>query len=168
MTGAPGTLVLALFMAGAAVCDLRSRRIPNLLSVSCLASGLVLASTGGAGQVLASLTAVALALAIGIPAFAARWLGGGDVKLLAAAAAHVGPAGLLLLLPLTGVVGGVVALAMAQRQGVLLPVLHDCRALVAGWAGSAGPVRDLRAPGAIAVPYGVAIGAAAVAARLLV
>lgn len=169
MTAAYGVLVLALFMAAAAVCDLRERRIPNVLTVGCMAVGLAFASASGVTALLASLAAVALALLVGLPGFASRRLGGGDVKLLAGAAAHLGPVGLLLALPLAGVAGGLLALAAAQRRGMLLPVLYDCRNMVAGWVGapSPGQTRDLDAPGAIAVPYGVAIASAAVAARLL-
>ncbi|CAK0747477.1 prepilin peptidase CpaA [Azospirillaceae bacterium] len=69
----------------------------------------------------------------GVGLFAAGWIGGGDVKLLAAATLWLGPEHLSELLLLTASVGGIVALATLAAT------------------------RNPRAP----IPYGVAISAAA-------
>ena len=126
--------------------DAWRRRIPNW-SVLAIA-GLFLAGLPFGWPVaswVASLGAMALALAIGFPMFAARLVGAGDVKLLAAAALFTGLDHLLLLLVSTAVAGGALAL-LALTARPYAPVLA-----AAGWP-------RLR-PG---VPYGVAIAAGAI------
>ena len=50
-------------------------------------------------------------LVVGVFIFSLGWLGGGDVKLLAALALWAGPDYLVLLLLITGISGGVLAIA---------------------------------------------------------
>src|SRR5690606_32818626 len=129
------TCAFLLLVAVAAWLDVRAGRIPNLLTVGGLAA-----------------------------AFALRGLGGGDVKLLAAVGAFLGPERLVTALLAGGVAGGVLALAVALRRGVLLPALLGTGNVLAHWLtlGRAGERRTLASPGAITVPYGVAIAVGAV------
>src|SRR5262245_36842504 len=84
-------------MAVAAACDLRSRRIPNEVTVSILLLGLVARGLGGGPTELVwGLAGAATGLTSLLLPFGARWLGGGDVKLAAAAGAWLGPRGALL------------------------------------------------------------------------
>src|SRR5688500_1679166 len=72
--------------------DLRRRRIPTLLTFSAPALALAVASwTDGTAGAMTSSAGWIAGLAIFFVPFALRGLGGGDVKLLAALGAWVGP-----------------------------------------------------------------------------
>jgi prepilin peptidase CpaA len=90
--------------------------------------------------------AIALFAASLVP-FAAGWVGGGDVKLMAATALWVGPASFSLFVLVMTIVGGVMALLM----------LSKFRFTVAQLAETAGfsEIRDIVLGRSI--PYGVAI-----------
>jgi prepilin peptidase CpaA len=91
MSWDPFLVVIAILLAAAAASDVSRHRIPNELSVAVAASSLVARSieSGIAGG-LSALAALALTAAILFPAWARRAIGGGDLKLAAAAAAWVG------------------------------------------------------------------------------
>jgi prepilin peptidase CpaA len=79
--------------AAASVFDIRRRRIPNrLMALACLAgwlaSGTMQSWDGLSESVLGTITGAACWL----PFWQLRWIGGGDVKLLAALGAWLGPA----------------------------------------------------------------------------
>ena len=87
-------LAVALF-AAAAASDVRHRRISNRLSVGLALLGLAriaidLASGAGPWSAAGDIAAAAVVCALGALAFHRRWLGGGDVKLLAAGALFLG------------------------------------------------------------------------------
>ena len=72
--------------------DLRSRRIPNVLTFSAAALGMATSAwTGGPEAAMTSSAGWIAGFAIFFVPFALRGLGGGDVKLLAALGAWVGP-----------------------------------------------------------------------------
>ena len=104
-----------------------------------------------------------------MPLFALGGLGGGDVKLLAAVGAFLGPGKLVTALLAAGVVGGAMALAVAAWRGALAATLARTGGLLLRWLtlGRAGDSRTLGAPGAVTVPYGVAIAVGAVVGWLL-
>jgi prepilin peptidase CpaA len=131
-------------MATAAWEDLRRLVIPNGLVLGlCLLwpfhvaieAPASLAAAGGA-----ALCAAAVFLA-GAVLFSHGSIGGGDVKLLAAATLWAGPAGIVPLLVLTGLLGGVLCLALLTPIGALVPAVRGAKPIL--------------------VPYGVAIAAAA-------
>src|SRR5262245_34036068 len=72
--------------------DVRSRRIPNVLSLGGMLVG-VACSTGqfGAGGALSSLEGAGVAMAILILPFALGGIGGGDVKMMAGVGTFLGP-----------------------------------------------------------------------------
>jgi len=102
----------------AAVEDLRSRRVGNLLNATLALGGMTMWTlfAGGRGLLL-SAGGLLACLAIGILPFARGWLGGGDVKLLAAVGAWVGLALVPMLLLLTAVAGGAVSLGTLAYAG---------------------------------------------------
>src|SRR5262245_28945235 len=104
----------------ACVTDLRSRRIPNVLTFGAAGAALVYgAMTGGwTGLGNAALGWLIGALAFIVP-FALGGLGGGDVKLLAAIGAWLGPAGAIWVALYAGVAGGVMAIGVALATGYL-------------------------------------------------
>jgi prepilin peptidase CpaA len=144
-------LVMALFfglLAVAVLTDVEALRIPNRLCVTLVAiyPAHLLASPVAVDWPGALMLAVAL-FAAGLVLFAAGWVGGGDVKLMAATALWVGPVSFSLFVLVTTIVGGVIAALM----------LSEFRFTVAQLAETAGfsEVRDIVLGRSI--PYGVAI-----------
>lgn len=162
-------VMLLLLCAAAAALDLRTGRIPNLLTAPAAACGLALASLGGGGSLLSHAAAAGVLLVLGLPLFAAGALGGGDVKLLAAVGALLGPASAVSAVLLTCAAGVGLALVQSARRGVLLPVIVNTGAALTHWVtlGRRGQAPSSIRDGAITVPYGVAIAVGAAAAGLL-
>lgn len=125
----PTVVVLAI----ATFTDLRSRRIPNWLVFPFLLSGVIVScwahGWAGLGQ---SLEGIGLgALLFGI----LFWMGGmgmGDVKLVAAIGAWVGPSQLGLALVITGITGGIMALCWAAAGGFLGELFNGTGDLIFG------------------------------------
>jgi len=112
------TIMLVTVSLVAAYTDLARRRISNVLTFGLAAVALALTCTHGAlSFAVMAATYVAL-LAAGTIPFSRGWIGGGDVKLLAAGAVCAGWPGLVSLLLITSVAGGILAvieLARARR-----------------------------------------------------
>jgi prepilin peptidase CpaA len=153
-----GMCILAVIAYG----DVRTRRIPNVLSLAIAILGLLRIILGhdsvAMGHTLAAATAIFIA------AFLLFWyggIGGGDTKLVAATALLVGYHDLFSFLFLMSACGGALALAMLARSR-----LRPRRWLPARWARE--PLAtDTVAPGRPTVPYGVAIAAAGVVTLIL-
>ena len=97
--------------------DLRYRRIPNLLIVSGLSAGLLLnvwqvGASGGGMALIGALAGFGMLL----PFYMLRGVGAGDVKLLAALGAIVGPHALISIALYGAVVGGAMSLTALARQ----------------------------------------------------
>lgn len=114
--------------------------IPNWISLAIvgLYPAYVLTSPVPPGWLLAAGLA-ALTLVVGFALFVANLMGGGDVKLMAAVALWAGPTGFPMLVIVTAIAGGLVAMALLLF-----------RRLIAADGG--GPRKDV-------MPYGVAIAA---------
>jgi prepilin peptidase CpaA len=112
----------------AAVTDLRSHRIPNLVTIPALALGLVLSTlAGGLHGLGQSLAGMGLALGVFVLSLlCGGGIGGGDVKLLGAVGALGGAAFLLQSLVVAVLVGGVMALGLALLRGRLGEVVARC------------------------------------------
>jgi prepilin peptidase CpaA len=124
--------VLATLVALAAWSDFRTRKIPNRITVSGAALGLALQVWyGGLHGALISIEGAALGLGILIVFFVAGGMGAGDVKLFGAVGALVGPQALVLVFVFTGLLGGIVATAVAMRRRQLQGAL-PYGAIIAG------------------------------------
>jgi len=144
-----------LVYAVAAAQDLRQRRISNLLCVAILILGLarwIMPMQLDAGAW--ALGTGAAVFVVGTIFFHLGWLGGGDVKLLAASVVLLGVSGTPDFLVLMSILGGVLALVV---------LMHDrLRRLVkAARQGDAAAAEDGSAQRKIQLPYGVAIAIAA-------
>ncbi|HRK96145.1 MAG TPA: prepilin peptidase [Rhodospirillales bacterium] len=111
-------LVVTLFLGLlglAVVTDLEAMRIPNriCLAIAALYPVHVLAAAGPADWPLA-VAAAAAVFAFGLIPFCLGLMGGGDVKLMAAAALWAGPAGAVDFVLVTTFLGGVMALVMVS------------------------------------------------------
>ncbi len=130
-------IMLAVLLLVAAWQDMRTMRIANTLSLAIVAAFAVWAASGLALDTLSlatiglSVVCAALLFGVGAAAFAAGAVGGGDVKLLAAASLFAGPALMSDFLLVTAVIGGV--LGVAVIAGVPIgPVTADPDATVSG------------------------------------
>ncbi len=155
------SVLLVLVMLGASWTDLKSRRIPNWLTMGGVIAGLVIRAWMGPGVVLSGVLGVALALLLALPFFVAGVLGGGDAKLLMAVGAFMGPGDLASASLVIAVIGGLVAVVEAARRGVLLPTLRACGSLIVSWVTFGRRPASLTAAGGerLTVPYGIAIAA---------
>ena len=136
--------------------DVATFRIPNWANLGLVAAFPVFAGAAALSGAdiwwLSHLAAGAIVFGAGLVLFFARVLGGGDVKLLSAAALWVGMKGLLPLVVWVGLAGGVLVL-------VLLLLRRNLLVLVA-WATPRVPESLPRAlTTGEKVPYGVAIAA---------
>jgi len=138
----------------AAVTDLRTRRVPNVLVGTLFLSGLALNAYFGWHALLVDFGITAAVLAAGTFAFSLKLIGGGDVKLLAAAAGTLGyPDGGNFIL-LTLLCGGLVAVAFSAVRGKLTATLANVRAMALPVFAGAAPARP---QAGLAMPYAVAI-----------
>lgn len=144
-------LVFPAAMAFAGAMDLLTMNIPNRVSIVLAVAFFVAAAMAGfpLETIAAHVGAGALVLAAAIALFAAGWLGGGDGKLMAAAALWIGFDDLVPYFAMVAILGGVLALSiLAYRQ---LPA-----------AALPGPDWALRLHRAgTGIPYGLAIAGAA-------
>ena len=159
---------LFALIAVAAVADLRTRRVPNVLTVSALALALAMRSFAGPGSLLDGVQGVGLAFLVVVPIFAIGAFGGGDAKLLIAVGAFLGPREWLWALLYTGLAGGLMALVATMRNGTILPALASTGGLLkhAATLGRKGDRPDLDTPAPAKLPYAVAIGIGTSAAWL--
>jgi prepilin peptidase CpaA len=144
--------------------DVRTRRIPNWLTFGA-AGGAVLYGLAAAG--LPGLSNAALGWIVGallfFPLFALRGMGAGDVKLIAALAAWLGPIEGVYLALFASIAGGVVGVVVAIAHGYLGRAFSNVWLMMLHWR-VAGPrpvpgltLQDTRAPRlAFAIP--IAIG----------
>jgi len=147
----------------AAVWDVKTRKIPNVLTVPCFLAGLLLhyyfQGFAGLGN---SAAAGAIAFVIFFLFFLAGGMGGGDVKLVAAVGALVGTHLLPQVLVSTALVGGVLAIGTAVMRGQLGGMLRNVVAIASHHADKGltpHPELHVRNQATIRLPYGVAIAA---------
>jgi prepilin peptidase CpaA len=115
----------------ATVVDIRRRRVPNVLTMGLASAGLVLAMAGVSGVTVGgALGGLALGLALLLPAHVFGATGAGDVKLLAAFGALLGPGGVFDAFLRAAILGGVMALAVALWRGRLRETLYGTAMLV--------------------------------------
>ncbi len=143
--------------------DVATRRIPNFLTAALAVAALALHATMGWSSFLLAVAMLACVTLLGFVAFSCRWLGGGDVKLLAAGAAALGFPDAVPFLIYTAIAGGVLALIVAIAMGRLGSVFASVTLVLRPLAYKGTVAVAPKAP--ITLPYAVAIasGAAAVA-----
>jgi prepilin peptidase CpaA len=145
--------------------DWRSRRIPNWLTVSGAAAGVVV-NTILAGWVglKTALLGILLGLAVFLPFVLIRSLGAGDWKLTGALGAALGSQQLGSVLVASLLVAGVMALAVVIWTGRLKQTLVNIVRILGSLVSLHMPPPDvsLDDPNAAKIPFGVAMSAAVV------
>ncbi len=106
-------LMLLVALLIAVLIDQRQHRVPNVLTALIAAGGFaVQTSVGGSNGALTALSGMAVGLGVLIVPYLMRALGAGDVKLMAAAGAWLGPAAAAAASLVTLVVGAGFGLAV--------------------------------------------------------
>jgi prepilin peptidase CpaA len=155
-----GALVL---VALAAREDIVRNRVSNNLNGAALLTALLLGVTAGGAEGLVNSAGGALAgCGALLPFYLLRGMGAGDVKLMAAAGAFLGPGAALLAAALSLIAGGVLALAyvawrLVQPRAGGPASLVIGHALPSGTAAAISIVRKERFPYAVAIAAGVAV-----------
>jgi prepilin peptidase CpaA len=123
-------LPMLALLTWAAVQDVRTRRIRNWLTLSLAGSGL-LASLVPHGGVTPTQSLMGLGVGFAIPfaLFVLGALGGGDVKLLAAIGAWIGPADVFRVFVVAAIVGLVIVLVQCTAQGKLFALFRNSAVL---------------------------------------
>ena len=164
----PITPVQAVVIAAAttaAVIDLRTRRVPNVLTASTAVVGLGLAMSGMSPVgVVASAAGCLVGFGLMLPGFLIGATGGGDVKLLAAIGTLLGPAATLRAFVATAIAGGLIAIFIALRRGGFMSMIAGTSALV--FSGGSN-LAELREAHDHRFAYAPAIAIGAIAAALI-
>jgi len=161
----PGVEALLLAVVlGAAVYDVRYRRIPNWLSVSGVVFGLALNTflyQGWPGLRL-SLGGLAAGFGVYFVLYALRAMGAGDVKLMAAVGAIVGWQDWFGTFLITAIIGGAMALILVARKGRVKKTLWNVGFIISEMksgrpAYMSKDELDVRSPRALGLPHGAVI-----------
>lgn len=162
-------VALAVLVAGALVAtiiDIRTRRIPNVLTATMSGLGIAMAATGINGiSAGAALAGCALGLVLMLPGYMLGATGAGDVKLMAAIGAILGPGLVVSAVIFTALAGGVLALGVAARRGRVAATIAGTGRLIAAPGDAKEEIRT--APAAHRFAYGPAIAIGSVVAGLL-
>ncbi len=136
-------VLLALLVIPAAIWDFRRRRVPNWLTLPGLFLGIglnvFLFETAGLWMALKGL---GLALLFYFPLYLLRGVGAGDVKLMAAVGAIVGPANWLGILVLTSLFGGAAAIVLVAAKGRLRGTFQNIWLILMSIGHGHAPYRD--------------------------
>jgi prepilin peptidase CpaA len=159
-----------VYPAAASVCaamgsitDVRSRRVPNLLTGPAMLAGLALhfAFGGWHGMMLAAAAGL-ICGAIFLIFFIAGGMGAGDVKLITAIGCLVGMNNIVSVLALTAIAGGVMAVGLAVSRGQLKQTLFNVGALASHHTTQGlkpHPELNVLNKNTLRLPYALAIAA---------
>ena len=126
-------VVVAAGAGGGALIDLRTRRVPNVLTLGLAVAGVTGAVAGLSGLTLgASVTGLVLGFALMLPGHVIGATGAGDVKLFAAIGSLVGPITISIGFLYTVLAGGALALLVAATRGRLRLTLEHTAGLATG------------------------------------
>jgi prepilin peptidase CpaA len=149
----------------AVIADVRTQRIPNVLTFGAAAVAFLYGfATGGFHGLTTSLLGWVVGVALFFPIFALGGMGAGDVKLLGALAAWLGPGDSVYLALFASIAGGAIALGVSTARGYLRTALSNVWLMLAHWR-VAGPsavpgmtLSDSKAPRlAYAIPIAIGV-----------
>ncbi len=154
-------LLASLCASAGAVSDVRSRRIPNLLTGASVVLGLLLhLGAGGWRQMGMAAAAGLVGGAVFFVFFVAGGMGAGDVKLMAAVSSIAGFGHLAELFLAIALTGGVFAVVLAISRGRLKATVANVGSLIQHHARSGvlpHPDLNLDNPQSLRLAYGVPI-----------
>lgn len=127
-------LVAIAVAVTAAGWDVATRRIPNLLTFgAALVAFAAHAWVGGWSGTAMAIAGWLVGVALFFPVFALGGMGAGDVKLLGAVGAWLGPVVAVWVALYSGVAGGIIGLLVAASSGYLVRTLTNVWHLLMYW-----------------------------------
>lgn len=160
----PSIYLVLLASAVAVVTDVRNRKIPNTVTFSLAAAALVVSAFNGVSGFAIAVGVMFAVLVVGFVAFSFGWLGGGDVKLLAAGAAALSIHDVLGFLVFTSIGGGLLAIVYSAIKGRLGDSLRSASLIARPFVFKGTVAVAPEQP--ITLPYGIAIALGAVTVAL--
>lgn len=162
------TVTVAAVLASAgtsAAIDVRTRRVPNALTLAIAIVGLAAAVAGVADlSVRNAMLGCAAGMALMLPGYLWGGTGGGDVKLMASLGTWLGPHLIVRTFFYSAIAGGLIALVIAARRRRIGATLQGAARLV---AAPMNAKREIETVGqANRFPYAPAIAAGTVMAML--
>ena len=134
--------------------DLRWRRVPNYLSYGALSAIVACSIPHGIMACVAAFAAAVAVVFAGSVIFGLGWLGGGDIKLLAAGAAAIGFPHFIIVLLYVAVMGGIIAAFYALHEGRLRTILTNVASSVIAGTNITPAAASRRIPYALAICAG--------------
>lgn len=131
-----GVVQIVVLLVGVIACitDVRSRKIPNVLTFGAAAVGLVFhLAVGGLTGLGTAAAGWVVGVLLFLPFFLLRGMGAGDVKLLAALGAWLGPLQVVWLALFTSIAGGAMALVVALSTGHIRTVFRNLGTMLLFW-----------------------------------
>jgi prepilin peptidase CpaA len=122
----------------AVVLDLGRRRLPNWLTAAGLAGGLGCAAWGGWHALAMAVAGTVVGFLILLPFNLCGAMGGGDVKLMAAFGALLGPSGILLAAVFAAVLGGLSAAAVLLWKPRAAAIAYAPAIVLGAWISLLG------------------------------
>jgi prepilin peptidase CpaA len=157
----PCLAILSALLALGTYWDVARRRVPNLLVVCVAVSGLVSqAVLGGARGLGSAVAAMAIVVALLWLPWSKGILGGGDLKLAAAAGGWIGLEGLATYLLASALAGGILSAFAWARSDAGARSEMRANLIQVRVTGQLSPIAP-SGPGRVSVPYvaAIAIGA---------
>jgi prepilin peptidase CpaA len=157
-------LILVALVLTAAIWDLKSRRIPNWLSLTGIISGIALNSfLYGFTGCKESLEGMATAFGVYFLLYLVRAMGAGDVKLMAAVGSFVGPGNWFMIFLITAVIGGVIAVTILVWRKRLRKTFDNVLFIVSEMMHFRAPYMareelSVKSQKAFTLPHGAVIG----------
>ncbi len=131
MNFTPLTLLLVAMVLFAAVTDLRWHKIPNALTLPTMVVGMLGHTLAdGLGGFLFSFGGLVLGLGVLLGFYVLGGMAAGDVKLLGAVGAILGPVEVFLVFLMTAILGGLYALGVMVHQGGLVGTVQQIGLIV--------------------------------------
>ena len=160
----PHNAVVIAAVAGSggasAAMDLRTRRVPNWLTLGITALGMTLAAGHWSDRsIAAALGGFAVGLLVMLPGHIVGATGAGDVKLFAAVGTLLGPAGIAVAFVYTALFGGALALTFAIVRGRLNHTLQETATLVVTGGANVAEIERPSADNRFAYAPAIALGA---------
>ncbi|MGI5818073.1 MAG: A24 family peptidase [Armatimonadota bacterium] len=153
-----GASVLLVLIA--AYTDIRWGKIFNAITVPFALLGLTLNTVGGGLEgLLLSLGGIGAGFALWLVSnFLGRIMGGGDIKLLMALGALMGAGFMLWTFAIGAIAGGVMAVAISLRRGLLGKVVRQMGTSLYMRAKFSEPMEITDGAGEVRLPYAIALG----------
>jgi prepilin peptidase CpaA len=153
----------------AAIWDIRSRRIPNWLTLSGVPLAFAVHSwmSGGAGAWF-SLKGLGTAMLVYLPLYALRAMGAGDLKLMTAVGALTGAANWFGVFLFTSIIGAVIAIIVSLAVGRLKKTIFNVGYLLRELGSFRAPYLsreelDVQSAKALRLPHGMVIALGVIA-----